>query len=110
MPDVYIPYAMLHASPITFHFADIPVTIKLCDAETSILSVDGAFKLTDASNCIANPVHLVKAGSAFVLEYKGLECEVRLGRRITVLERASIFYIFYYKVILPLSYVQSAHK
>jgi hypothetical protein len=87
MPDVYIPYAMLHASPITFHFADIPVTIKLCDAETSILSVDGAFKLTDASNCIANPVHLVKAGSAFVLEYKGLECEVRLGRRITVLER-----------------------
>ena len=87
MTDVrYIPYAMLHASPITFHFAGIPVTLRLCDAETSLLSVAGRFKLMDACNCIPNPTHLVKTGTAFILEYRGRECEVRLGRRITVLE------------------------
>ena len=87
MSDVrYIPYAMLHASPITFHFANIPVTLTLCDTETSLLSVAGRFKLTDSCNRIPNPTHLVKMGTSFVLEYRGLECEVRLGRRITVLD------------------------
>ena len=86
MPEIYIPYATLHASPITFYFFSIPVTLRLCDADTSLLSVANEFKLLDACNCLPNPMHLVKVGTAFVLEYKGHECEVRLGRRITVLD------------------------
>ena len=81
MPDVYIPYAMLHASPITFLFCSIPVTLHLHDEQTSVVSVSAGYKLSEA--CLS---HHVRVGTCFTLEYKGAECDVRIGRRIMALE------------------------
>ena len=87
MPDVYIPYAMLHASPITFVFAGIPVTLQLHDEQTSVVSVSAAYKLLDPRVCFdACSCHRVRVGTCFTLEYKGVECDVRIGRRIIALE------------------------
>jgi hypothetical protein len=74
--EVCIPYAKLCASPVTIHFGQIPVTLSLCDPVTCHLSVPSTHLLPEAA--------YVRVGTSFVLEYKGLECEVRLGRRIMV--------------------------
>lgn len=82
---LYIPYAMMSASPITFYFGHIPITIRLCDQNTSLISVTPDFKIMDPlcqqSNMIHDS-HKIRVGTSFILEYKGTECEVRIGRRI----------------------------
>ena len=84
-PDVhYIPYALLHSSPIIFYFGKVPVTLRLSDPQTSTISVPPSFRLFDQSDQ-AHP-HSIRVGTSFVLEYKGMECEVRLGRRIVAVE------------------------
>jgi hypothetical protein len=82
MPDVYIPYAMLHASPITFLFSGIPVTLHLHDEQTSVVSVSAGYKLSEDA-CFSRHV---RVGTCFTLEYKGAECDVRIGRRIMALD------------------------
>jgi hypothetical protein len=74
--EVCIPYSMLCVSPVTLLFGQVPVTLSLCDPYTCQLSVPSTHQLPEAA--------YARVGTAFVLEYKGLECEVRLGRRITV--------------------------
>ena len=83
--SMYIPYAALHKSPITFYIGKVPVTLSLCDQQTSLVSIPRSFEMEEANQQISNVKH-VKMGSSFVLEYKGIECEVRLGRRIVLME------------------------
>ena len=88
MACCYIPYVTLHKSPITFYIGKVPVTLSLlCDAQTCLLTIPLSYKMQETSQkqpC-TNSSH-VMVGSSFFLEYKGLECEVRLGRRIISVE------------------------
>jgi hypothetical protein len=83
----YIPYVMLHKSPITFNVGKVPVTLSLlCDAQTCLLTLPLSFKMVESSQSSCTNSSHVRIGSSFTLEYKGLECEVRLGRRIISVE------------------------
>jgi hypothetical protein len=75
----FIPYSTLLASAVTVHFGQVPVTFSLSDPRTCALSVPPLYKLPE--DCTA------RVGTSVVLEYRGFECEVRLGRRITVTEQ-----------------------
>ena len=72
----FIPYSMLRASAVTLQFGQVPVTFSLSDEHTCRLSVPPSYALPVDSS--------VRVGTALVLEYRGVECEVRLGRKITV--------------------------
>ena len=52
------------------------MTFSLSDEHTCRLSVPCSYALPVDSS--------VRVGTALVLEYRGVECEVRLGRKITV--------------------------
>ena len=85
---MYVPYAMLHKSPVTFYIGKVPVTLSLSDPQTSLLSIPQSFFMVEAlleGQHPSNSSH-VKVGTSFILEYQGLECEVRLGRRIKAVD------------------------
>ena len=75
----FIPYSTLQASAVTVHFRQVPVTFSLSDPHTCAVSVPPLYML--AGDCTA------RVGTSVVLEYRGRECEVRLGRRITITEQ-----------------------
>ena len=86
----YVPYAMLHTSPVIIFFCQIPITISLVEQETAVVYVPAAFRLLQA-DCVESErqhtqTQTVRAGTCFTLEYKGEECEVRVGRRIVAVD------------------------
>ena len=87
MPDCrYIPYVLLFSSPITLYFNGIPVTLCLHGPSSTSVSVPNRFKLTETALCFNQTAHTVPVGTSFVLEYKGSECEVHIGKRIVSVE------------------------
>ncbi len=75
----FIPYSTLQASAVTVHFGQVPVTFSLSDPHTCAVSVPSLYTLPE--DCMA------RVGTSIILEYRGVEWEVRLGRRITVTEQ-----------------------
>ncbi len=86
----YVPYAMLHTSPVIIYFCQIPITLRLTGQHTATVSVPAAFRLLQADSEEFKFQHTqtqtVSAGTCFTLEYKGEECEVRVGRRIMAVD------------------------
>jgi hypothetical protein len=85
----YIAYADLAASPVTFHFNCVPVTFTLTSQRSCTVSIPPAFKMKDSESLAdMHDEYMISAqvnlGTSFILTYRGSECEVRLGRRITI--------------------------
>jgi hypothetical protein len=88
MTAFYIPYAMLYTSPVIIHFCQIPITLSLTEQHTATVSVSAGYRLlqTDSEVGQHTQAHNVRVGTCFTLEYRGMECEVRVGRRIVAVE------------------------
>ena len=82
----YVPYTTLAKSPVTLMFSKVPITLIMTHPHACLVSVPPRFVFTDSDapgRHISAPASL---GTSFLVSYKGSECEVRLGRRITVLD------------------------
>ena len=85
MNHLFIPYsALLHATaPLTFTLCGASVSLRLAerDRERCFLSlpVDFLFGGVVPCRCVSVPV-----GTSFEVEYRGVVCEVRIGRRFEV--------------------------
>ena len=96
MHYVYIPYQELAAAPVTLRVGQVPVTIVLASSSVCNVSIPPRFVIVDSmstgkmgktdKNSISATVNL---GTSFVLSYSGNECEVRLGRKITVTDQST---------------------
>ncbi len=90
----YVPYALLHASPVTLRLSDnVPVTLTLCDLETALVSVSADFLMIEETpkrrESKKNNAHSVRVGTSFILEYRGKDYHIRLGRRIVMTDGLS---------------------
>ncbi len=85
----FVPYLRLALSPITLHLGKVPIHLVLTSPTTCLVSVPPRFSITDSA-CANGSGKLISVttniGTSFLVTYNGLECEVRLGRRITVLD------------------------
>ena len=82
----YVPYDTLESSPVTLLLSEVPITLTMTHPHTCLVSVPPRFVFTDSEapgRHVSSPARL---GTSFLVAYKGSECEVRLGRRITVLD------------------------
>lgn len=86
--SVYIPYNELASAPVTLRVGNVPVTIVLTSSSICTVSVPSRFVIADSMSS-GDRVLSVKAnlGTPFIISYRGNECEVRLGRKITVTDR-----------------------
>ena len=84
----YIPFSSLESSPITLIFNSVPVTIVLLSSTSCLITVPSKrYFFVDSDSPNRQTVSACAAlGTPFILAYHGEECEVRLGRRITVLD------------------------
>jgi hypothetical protein len=81
----YVPYTMLERAPVMLQFGRVPLTLTLSSLHACLVSVSPSYRIMDSDSpdepCISS---LVALGTSFVVAYRGEECEVRLGRKITV--------------------------
>lgn len=81
----YVPYTMLERSPVILQFGKVPLNITLSSLHACLVSVSPSFQIRDSEApeeaVLSTTVNL---GTSFLVSYNGKECEVRLGRRITV--------------------------
>lgn len=82
----YVPYAVLEKSPITLGFGKVPVHFVMTSPTTCLVSVPALFHIKDSDVPGKHMSVTANLGTSFLLSYKGVECEVRLGRRITILD------------------------
>ncbi len=82
----FVPLAVLERSPVTLQFGSVPITLVLATPHACLVSVPSQFIFTDSDSPGKHISTLVSLGTSFIVAYKGLECEVRLGRRITILD------------------------
>ena len=89
---IYIPYSDLAASPVTLHVGRVPVTLVLTSDKCCTISIPPSFIMADSEsssqhNCAISAQ--ANLGTSFILSYQGSECEVRLGRIITVTDQST---------------------
>ena len=80
----HIPYDKLTGNFGCLLFGAVPYTVHLCPSDPErhcVLTLPEKFRVVDSPLKSALRVPL---GGSFVLEYRGQECEVRVGRRILV--------------------------
>jgi hypothetical protein len=82
----FIPYSKLEASPITLRFGRVFIHLLLASSTTCLVAVPPMFRISDSDSPGSHVSVLANLGSAFLVSYKGAECEVRLGRRITIFD------------------------
>ena len=82
----YVPYAALEKSPITLEFGKVPVHLVLTSLSTCLVTVPTLFRITGSDFPGNHMSATANMGTSFLISYKGVECEVRLGRRITILD------------------------
>ncbi len=84
----YISYKELAAGPVNLRVGRVPVTVILTSSSVCTISIPPKFIMTDTD---APSERVISAhanlGTSFVLAYNGVECEVRIGRKITVTDR-----------------------
>ena len=80
----YVPYSKLEQSPVTLHFGKLPIHMILASPSTCMVSVSSLFRITDTDSPGSHMSVVVCLGTSFQISYKGMECEVRLGRRIVI--------------------------
>jgi hypothetical protein len=81
----YVPYSKLESSPMTLYFGKVPIHLVLASPSTCLVSVPSQFRISDSDMPGAHMTVIANLGTSFIVSYKGDECEVRLGRRITIL-------------------------
>ena len=81
----YVPYTMLERSDVTLQLGGATLHLTLLSKRSCMVYVPPLFLIMDsyAPGEIGLSV-CVKVGTSFAVMYNGNECEVRLGRRITV--------------------------
>jgi hypothetical protein len=82
----YVPYAVLEKSPITLRFGKVPIHLVQNSPSTCLISVSVLFLISDSDFPGKRMSVTANLGTSFLLSYMGVECEVRLGRRITILD------------------------
>ncbi len=81
----YVPYTMLERSPVTLQLGKASVHLTLSSEHSCLVSVSPLFRIKDSDAPGETALSVfVKLGTSFLTTYNGDECEVRLGRRITV--------------------------
>jgi hypothetical protein len=83
----YVPLSELEKGPVTLHFRKVPISLVMTSLNTCLVSVPPMYRIEDSdapAPCISATVNL---GTSFLIWYEGVECEVRIGRRITVSDR-----------------------
>jgi hypothetical protein len=87
----FLPLSTLEKSPVTLQFGAVPITVVLANHHACLISVPSHFIFTDSDAPGRHISTQVGLGTSFVVSYKGQECEVRLGRRITVLDPDTVY-------------------
>lgn len=82
----YVPYAVLEKSPITLRFGKVPVHLVLASPSTCLISVSVLYLISDSDFPGKHMSVTANLGTSFLLSYMEEECELRLGRRIIVLD------------------------
>jgi hypothetical protein len=83
--QAYVPYTMLQRGPVILQLGRITITLTLSSANCCLVSVPPSFYFTDSESPNTSMISThVNLGTSFLVSYRGEECEVRLGRRITV--------------------------
>ena len=80
----YVPLSELEKAPVTLHFRKVPISLVMSSLHTCLVSVPPIYRIEDSDSstpCISATVNL---GTSFLVWYDGFECEVRVGRRITI--------------------------
>jgi hypothetical protein len=77
IPVEIIPFSALPAAVLLFR--KVPLSVRLCEDGLCEIAVGRSY-------CIAPTCRKISVGTSFVVQYQGRECEVRVGRRITVLD------------------------
>ena len=86
----YIPYNELAASPVTLRVGAVPVTIVLTSSAGCTVSIPAKFIMTDSNSPNVRVISAhANLGTSFILSYNGSECEVRIGRKITVTDQST---------------------
>jgi hypothetical protein len=83
---MYIPYSWLSGTPQgVIVCGDIPVYFRLTEqgGRTCLITLSKSHAFQ------GGPVVTMPVGSVFELEYKGLVCEIQLGRRMVVCDGAA---------------------
>ncbi len=88
-PRSYVPYTMLERAPVCLVLGKVRLNIVLSSLKSCLISVPPSFRIRDSdneSNHDRSDVLSVTArlGTSFVVSYHGSECEVILGRKITI--------------------------
>lgn len=84
--NVFIPCPSQAGQSISMLFGRVPITTRVCphDPGHCTLTLPPQFTLKDPDTGGAGPGVRLGLGSSVVFQYAGQECEVRVGRRITV--------------------------
>lgn len=81
----YIPYTMLEMASVVLQFGPVPINLTLSSLHACLVSVSPSYRIRDSDDPDTPGISaLVNLGTSFVVSYHGEECEVRLGRKITV--------------------------
>ena len=103
----YVPYTMLERAPVCLVLGKVRLNIVLSSLKSCLISVPPSFRIRDSdnesnhdrsdnSNSLISPDSTqelgqdcvlsvtVRLGTSFVVSYHGSECEVILGRKITI--------------------------
>ena len=89
----YIPYTMLQRGSVCLMFGKVPLNITMSSLNSCLVSVPPSFRIKDSDrdfDMISDEAEnttlsaFVGLGTSFVVSYHGSECEVRLGRKITI--------------------------
>lgn len=81
----YVPYTMLERAPVVLQLGSIPINLNLYSLQACLVSVSPAYRIKDSDSPDTPAISsIVNLGTSFVVTYQGEECEVRLGRKITV--------------------------
>ncbi len=85
MKQCYVPYTMLERTSVVLQFGKVPLTLTLSTLSACMVSVSNMHRIKDSDSPTELGISaLVDVGTSFLLSYRGMECEVRLGRKITV--------------------------
>ncbi len=81
----YVPYTMLERASVILQFGKVPLNLTLSSLHACLVSVSPSYRIRDSDSPDTPGLSaLVALGTSFIVSYQGDECEVRLGRKITV--------------------------
>jgi hypothetical protein len=80
---MFVPYTLLSQGPVdVLVCGGVPVSLRLSRQDSRVCLIS----LSSAHRFQWGPTASVSIGTAFELEYNGVVCEIRLGRKFIVLD------------------------